>query len=514
LGAVAVNSEVTSVLNQQSDYNKAVAVNSQLAQRINVLDQNIAQWKSAKVLEKDRAAALATLTKQRNQAVADQEKLKSALASLMVAAAQDIKSQSSVDPAADAKYKAELTTRLNNLIKARADAVAEVEPGVELNKALATIDGQISKIKSQIRAAGGNVSGLSGLGINYWYEDYPTDYPVYVNGLSGLDASWGKIKIGKPKIVSQAAAAVKQGVKQVATAVRNVTKKLPAANFMSKVAARFPLTAPIVRLTGNKQQKRLAVQGMKALAIVAAVVAAVALAPLVLPSLSAAASAVGSAAAATGSAIVGAAGTAAGAIGAGAAATGAFVGAHALATTAVIAGGAALALGKKKKKKAPGQTAPLPGQIQDADNPDYIWEDAPASDGIVSCPKTGFWKVVDGKCVDDSKTPNAGQVYDPSSESGAPYVAPGVESQTAPSEPAPYIAPATSSYSGGGGGSGSGPGPIDSGETTPQAYGDGSAVAVSETKPEAPKSNTVKYLVGIGALTAVGGFTYWYMTRK
>jgi len=519
LGDVVVNPEVTSVLSQQSDYNKAVSVNAQLSQRISTLDQNIAQWKSAKVLEKDRTAALAVLNKQRNQAVADQSKLKSALASLMVAAAQDIKSQPSVDPAANAKYRNDLTTRLNNLTKARADAVAEVEPGAELNKALATIDGQINKIKSQIRAAGGSVSGLSGLGINYWYEDYPTDYPVYVNGLSGLDASWGRIRIGKPKIVSQAAAAVKTAVKQAATVIRNVTKKLPAANFMSKVAARFPLTAPIVRLTGNKQQRRLAVQGMKALAVVAAIVVAVALAPLVLPSLAAAASAAGSAVAAGAGAVASAVGAAGAAIGAGAAAAGgaiaagaattaAFVGAHALATTAVITGGAALAMGKKKKKKAPGQTAPLPGETQDANYPDIVWVDPPVSDADPSI--TAPVNPATGKPDWNYIPPSGAQPDVP----GAPYIAPGVEVQSDPVQSAPYIAPASPASSYSGGGSGGGPGPLDSGETTPQAYGDGSAVAVSATKLEAPKSNKVKYALAIGGLAAVGGLTYYFMTRK
>ncbi len=490
---VVVNPEVDEVLSQVPVYAEATSKNAQLSQRIAVLDQNIVQWKAAKVLEKDRVAALKTLNAQRSQAVSDQAKLRGVLAKLMVEAGQDVKDQSSGDAKADAANKValaaqqkDLSKRLSLLQQARASAVAEVDP-VELPGTLSKLDAQINEVKSRIRASGGTISGLD---MNYWYQNYPTDYPVYVNGLSGLEKSF----------VSKASKAVKKGYKDVAKAVRSVTTKLPGAKWASKNAAILsvialgPLGPLIVSQTGTRKQKKSARKVLKVAVIVAAVVAAVVLAPIVLPSLAAAASAAAGAVGAAGAAIGAGAAAAGGAIAAGAGTAAAFVGAHALATGAVVAGGAALAMGKKKKKK-PGQTAPLPGEKKEDYEADVVWDKPPVAPLIENTnPVTGGGPgpIDNGPVSSDSSSDT--------SDTGAPSAA-------------PYIAPA-SSYSGGGGGSGGGPGPIDSGETTLQAYGDGSAVAVSETKTDTPKSNTMKYLLAVGGLAAVGGLTYWYMTRK
>ena len=244
------NPEIAELLSDEPVYVEAKKKNAELDQRILVLDYNITVLKIADVPESARIAALKVLNGQRVQAVSDQKKIQKVIADMQIAAAKDVKEMNTEELAT---YRKQLTDRYMLLKKTRAEAEANVEPA-QLDSVLATIDTQLNKVKSQMTAAGA----------------------TSFKGLSSLEKSfWEQVKIN---------------VKHAVEPIRNVTKKLPGAEFISDKLA--PIVAsPVVMLVGNKKQRALAKKAFKVAVIAAAViVGAVYLGPLIMPTLQSAGS--------------------------------------------------------------------------------------------------------------------------------------------------------------------------------------------------------------------------------
>jgi hypothetical protein len=245
---VDASQDVAELLSEFPVYAEAKKKNAELDQRILVLDYNIVALKIADVSDSERSAALKVLNDQRVQAVSDQKKLQKVIADMQIAAAKDVNDMNKEELAT---YRKQLTDRYSLLKKTRAEAEANVEPA-QLDSVLATIDAQLDKVKKQMTAAGATFKGLS--------------------GLSSLEKS----------LLNR----IKDEGKRAFTQLRNITKKLPGAEFISDKIAPI-VAAPIVRLTGNKKQRKAAAKAMKVIVIAAAVVvAAVVLYPLVMPTLS------------------------------------------------------------------------------------------------------------------------------------------------------------------------------------------------------------------------------------
>lgn len=244
------NSDVAELLADVPVYAEAKKKLAELDQRILVLDYNITVLKIADVPKSERASALKVLNDQRVVAVADQKKLQKVIADMQIAAAKDARDMNAEELAT---YRKQLSDRYVLLRKARAEAVASVEPA-QLDVTLAKIDVQLDKVKTQMIAAGA----------------------TSFKGLSSLEKSfWEQIKTN-----------IRHGVEPI----RNVTKRLPGAKFFSDKIAPI-VAAPIVRMTGTKKQRKAAKKALKVIVIAAAVVVgAVYLGPLIMPTLQSAGS--------------------------------------------------------------------------------------------------------------------------------------------------------------------------------------------------------------------------------